>query len=295
MTETKSKLRCFTDKLFGGIKMSWLKVIIFAVTTALITTIFLVVPIFKDTSFYEMGVAFESWILFAIIIMVNCEKPLESASKTFVFFLISQPLIYLFQVPFYEDRWDIFMFYPYWFKLTLLTFPMAFVGWFVKKRNWLSLLILSPMIILLTLLGVRYMQWALFNFPDHIISAIFCFAQIILYLYAFFDDWKKKILGLIPFIVGSIMLIVSFNKINISESRPLPDSPSLSQSAAIELEDRSYGEANFIDAGKGFVKVHMKKIGSTTLKVTDGEKVYLYNVQVKFMKGGHCNVEIIPQ
>ncbi|MBQ9673597.1 MAG: hypothetical protein IJV39_03120 [Ruminococcus sp.] len=44
-----TKLRKLTDKIFGGIKMSWLNVIIFAVATAVITTIFLVVPVFKDT------------------------------------------------------------------------------------------------------------------------------------------------------------------------------------------------------------------------------------------------------
>ncbi|MBQ2433139.1 MAG: hypothetical protein II266_01800, partial [Clostridia bacterium] len=142
--ENKNILRRFTDKLFGGLNMSWPVVIIFAVATAVVTAVFLIVPVFQNTSFIRMGETMEAWVLFAIIIMSNCKKPLESALKTFVFFLISQPLIYLLQVPFSEMGFGLFMYYKYWAIWTVLTFPMAFVGWFITKRNWLSLLILSP-------------------------------------------------------------------------------------------------------------------------------------------------------
>lgn len=294
--ETKSNLRCLTDKLFGGIKMSWLKVILFAVATALMTAFFLVVPVFANTSFREMGTRFEAWVLFAIIVMVNCEKPLESALKTFAFFLISQPLIYLFQVPFYYGGWKIFQYYPYWFKWTLLTFPMAFVGWFLKKRNWLSLLILSPMIILLTTSGVGYMRMTICCFPDHIVASIFCFAQVILYLYALFDDWKKQLVGSLPAVViTASLLIFSFSTIDSNLTTYLRDEPSFSKSAVIELEDSSYGDAQIIDAEKGYVQVHIKKLGTTTLTITDGDKIYVYNVEAKFVRGGHCNVEITPK
>ena len=136
MTDKKqSLLRRCTDKLFGGIDMKWWKVIVLAVASAVITFIFLVVPIFEKTSFYNMGVTFEAWILLAVFIMANCKKPLESALKTFVFFLISQPLIYLFQVPFSDMGWGLFMYYRYWFYWTLLTLPMAFAGWYIRKKT----------------------------------------------------------------------------------------------------------------------------------------------------------------
>ena len=61
--------------------MSWRDVILFAVGTAVLTFIFLVVPIFKNTSFERMGVTFEAWIFFAVIIMANCKTPVESALK----------------------------------------------------------------------------------------------------------------------------------------------------------------------------------------------------------------------
>ena len=118
-----------TDRLFGKLKMSWGKVILFAIAAAVLTTVFLTLPVFKNTSFERMGVHLEAWIFFAVIIMSNCEKPLESALKTFVFFLISQPLIYLFQVPFSSMGFGIFQYYPHWFMLTLMTFPAAYISW----------------------------------------------------------------------------------------------------------------------------------------------------------------------
>ena len=98
--EERSSLRRFTDRLYGGINLTWPKLILFAVGAALLTTVFLVVPIFEGSSFSRMGETLEAWVFFAVIIIANSKKPLESALKTFVFFLISQPLIYLLQVPF---------------------------------------------------------------------------------------------------------------------------------------------------------------------------------------------------
>ena len=51
----KSRLRRLTDRLYGGLPMSWPAVILFAVGTAVLTAVFLIVPIFKDTSFERMG------------------------------------------------------------------------------------------------------------------------------------------------------------------------------------------------------------------------------------------------
>ncbi len=287
VTETKSALRRFTDKLFGGIKMTWLKVIIFAVASAVVTTVFLTVPVFLNTSFQEMGVSYEAWILFAIIIMTNCEKPLESALKTFVFFLISQPLIYLFQVPFSYMGWGLFSYYYFWFILTLCTFPMALAGWFLKKRNWLSLLILSPMLVLLTILGFGYMTKAIVNFPDHIVAGLFCFGQIVLYLYAFFDGVIKRVVGLLVVGVTIAVNLIFSNVVDTMAVTTLPDEPKLSSAAVAELGDSSYGEAHFTDIEEGYISVHMTKFGKTTLTVTDGDKTYNYNVEVKPENGAN--------
>ena len=203
--EGKSALRRFTDKLFGGIELTWFSVIIFAVGTAVTTAVFLIVPIFKDTSFMRIGETLKAWVFFAVIIMANCKKTLESALKTFVFFLISQPLIYLFQVPFSWQGWGLFQYYGHWFILTLCTFPAAFIGWYIKKKNWLSLLILSPMLVLLALICEDASKQVIHNFPHLLITVIFCIAQMFIYLYAFTDKLSQKLVGaLVPVITAAV-------------------------------------------------------------------------------------------
>ena len=55
-------MKCILDKMYGGLKMTWLTVILMAVGTAVLTTVFLTVPVFSNTSFQRMGVTFEAWI-----------------------------------------------------------------------------------------------------------------------------------------------------------------------------------------------------------------------------------------
>lgn len=84
-------------KLFGRLRMTWPRLIFFAVISGIVTALIaLLVP--EGNSVKQIAVTFEAWIVLAIIIVVNCEKPLEAACKTFVYFLISQPLVYLIQV-----------------------------------------------------------------------------------------------------------------------------------------------------------------------------------------------------
>lgn len=294
LQETKPNVfrRC-ADKLFGGINMSWVKVIIFAVAAAVVTDVFLIVPIFDGTSFYEMGVSFEAWVLFAVIIMVNCKKPLESALKVFVFFLISQPLIYLIEVPFTYMGWAIFGYYRTWFILTLCTFPAAFVGWYLKKGNWLSLLILTPVNVFLALIGYGYFKNNLVpGFPDHMLSVLFCFGQIVLYLLVFFRGWKQRLAGFGAVVIAVVAMLLIYPAVDTGVSMPLPGDPVLSDSATVRMEDDSYGEVNLsVTDGEGYISVRMKKRGEVKLIVTDGDKVYEYKAFTLY-ENGHERAEI---
>ena len=82
-------------KLFGGIDLNWKKTILFAVIAGVYSAIMAIIPITKETSFRDIAINFEWWILFGIIIICNSKSPKDSSLKCFVFFLISQPLIYL--------------------------------------------------------------------------------------------------------------------------------------------------------------------------------------------------------
>ena len=87
-------------KIFGEINITWLKLIISAIMIGIYTALMALIPTLKYTSFHDITVTFEVWILFGIIIIMNSKSAVDSALKCFVFFLISQPLVYLIQVPF---------------------------------------------------------------------------------------------------------------------------------------------------------------------------------------------------
>ena len=183
-------------KIFGGIRMTWPRLILFAVISGLVTgLIALLVP--DGSSFRQIAVTFEAWIVLAIIVVVNCEKPLEAACKTFVYFLISQPLVYLVQVPFNSLGFGLLKYYyPYWFYWTIATFPGAFIAWYIKRDDWIAALkggdpdkILNVQWIVgiimacdnlaaLILLGSGYLKDLITSPPKFLVSTLFCFGSV---------------------------------------------------------------------------------------------------------------------
>ena len=290
--DKKNLLRRTADKVYGGLNMSWLAVILFAVATAAVTVVFLHFSIFQGTSFERMGVYFEAWIFFAVIIMANCKKPLEAAVKTFVFFLISQPLIYLFQVPFSDMGWGLFVYYPYWFFWTLLTFPMAFVGWYIKKKNWLSLLILAPILLYLTMTSVLSFIFTAKHFPYQSVTAVFCLLQVLLYIYTFTNSLWQRIVGVaVPAVIVAVYLMVT-PALEFSCNIFLPDEPTLSDSAVAVCDDEHISVTLQPDGKESMLQIHADDYATTEFSVKDGDKEYRYSLRVYEDDGGHTQSEV---
>ena len=55
-------------KLFGGLDLSWPKLIISAVSAGVLTAVIALIPALHYTSAHTITVTFEVWILFGIII-----------------------------------------------------------------------------------------------------------------------------------------------------------------------------------------------------------------------------------
>ena len=181
------------EKLFFGIEMKWWKVILFAIIAGVYTGIIMQVHVLDGTSFQDIGVSFEWWILFAVIIAMNCNKPWEAGCKTFVFFLISQPLVYLTMWPEYHHfPWD---YYMRWFYWTLATLPGGFVAWHVKKKNVLSALILSVACVFLAYHGITYLNQTLYAFPHHLLTVLFCFAVAGLFIAVLLPGKRERIVA----------------------------------------------------------------------------------------------------
>ncbi len=291
--ETKSNTpRRWTDRLFGALPMGWLTVVLLAVAAALLTAVFLIVPAFKNTSFERMGVYLEAWVFFAVLIMANSKKPLESACKTFVFFLISQPLIYLFQVPFSWLGWGIFRYYKRWFILTLLTFPAAYAGWYITRRNWLSVLILAPVLALLGWTGWECAQTCLRHFPQMLFATLFCLAQIVLYAAAFLPG-GKKLVGLAVPVIAAVILALTSRGLGLDASVFLPDEPVLTESAAVVMEEDGGITVSVENTGEdSMVRVQADRFGAADFRIQDGENEYLYTVEVYEDEGGHSQIRV---
>lgn len=294
--EEKSKLRTIVDKLFGGINFTWPKLILFAIGAAVLTSIFLIVPIFKDTSFAKMGETLEAWVFLAIIIIANSKKPLESALKTFVFFLISQPLIYLIQVPFTWQGWGIFQYYKFWFILTLCTFPAAYIGWYIKKKNWLSVVILMPMLILLAVIAQDNFKHVIYEFPHLLIMVLFCVGQILLYLYAFTKNIPQKIVGLLVPIIAIVIMLLMPHTVDFSTTQFLPDNPSLTENAVITVDNADVAEIRVSNTGENStILIHAHAYNKTSFVIKDGDQEYRYDINIYEDNLGVSQIDITPR
>lgn len=277
-------------KAFGGINLTWPKLIIFAIVAGIYTAIMAILPIAKDTSFADITVTFEVWIIFGIFIIMNSKSSIDSLLKCFIFFLISQPLVYLIQVPFSKLGFGLFTYYRYWFIMTLLTIPMGFVGYYMKKDKWWGTLILLPMQCLLGMEYMKYLGETIMSFPNHILTTIFCLMSIIILPIAIFNDKKAKIIGLIA---GIIILIVAttvtiFNKTEYNTTLLVSDSDEgvvFDDTYNVYLHDKKFGEVFIVyeeNIEEFMVNARFVKTGKTefTLESKNGKK-YTYEIDVQ--------------
>ena len=180
-------------KLFGEYNLTWPKLIIFSVIIGVYAGLIKVPLALKDTSFQDIAVYLEWWFFFGIFIISNCKTWHEASAKTFVFFLISQPLIYLVQVPFARLGWQLFMYYKRWAIATVLTIPGAAIAFLFKKKNWLSAVILAVPSAYMAWGAVNYAYSCSLHFPLHLLSTISCVLMAILFPLVLLDEKKHRI------------------------------------------------------------------------------------------------------
>ena len=184
-------------KLFGGVGMSWRHVLLLAVLSGIGTGVLMIPSFLADTSLQDPGIYLEAWFVLALFVILNCGSALEAGKKCFVFFLISQPLIYLVQVPFAFLGWGIFSYYKRWFIITLLTFPGAMLAYRVKRGNWLSVLILSVATGYLAVQAAYYIHPLLERFPHHLLSIVFCLGFAVIFSLLLPDGKPRRTVALL--------------------------------------------------------------------------------------------------
>lgn len=268
-------------KLFGGLNLTWPKLIVAAVVAGAYTAVMALIPSLHYTSFHTIVVTFEVWILIGILIIMNSKSNLDSALKCFVFFLISQPLVYLIQVPFNTLGWALFGYYKPWFIWTLLCFPMGFVGYWMKKGKWWGYLILLPMIALTAYSYTGYFSDFQFSSPRYILIVLFCACMMVLYPIAIFENKTIKAVGAAVsavMVVGLAVVCFLNPPVYITEIMGNGAEYTFDDSYTVSLADSKYGDVEIRDMDNStedfLLHADFKHAGRTvlTLVAPDGEK-----------------------
>ena len=270
----------FLKKLFGGINLTWPKVIIAAVIAGLYTAAMAIIPEVKYTSFNTITVTLEVWVFFGIIIIMNSKSNKDAALKSFIFFLISQPLVYLIQVPFSYQHWGLFKYYKFWFAWTVLCLPMGFIGYYMKKNKWWGYLILLPMILFTVAEYSAYFSYFTFSYPRYLLISIFCAVAAIIYPIGIFDNKKIRIVGasISTVLIIAITVLKLINPFVYSTDFLLSgDKYTFDDSYKAYFNDEKYGDLSFqYESGLECWKLHadLKREGKATfvLESPEGEK-----------------------
>ena len=274
-------------KLFGGINLTWKKLVVFSIFSGIYTAVMAMLPIAKDTSFNDLTVTFEVWIFFGIFIIMNSKSPKDSALKCFIFFLISQPLVYLVQDIIKQS--NLFnTYYRFWFLWTIACLPMGFIGYYMKKDKWWGLLILIPMLLLTGEECAGYLSKTMFSFPRHLLTTIFCMSALIIYPLAIFNNKKIKTTGVVisSIIIIALTIICIINPpVYSTDILFNGEKYKFDDNYKVYLTDNKYGELSIrYESGIEDWKVHaeFKKAGKTEfiLESPDGD-IITFDISIR--------------
>ena len=274
-------------KLFGGINLTWPKLIIMSIIAGIYTGVIAMIPLANDTSFSDLKVTFEVWIFLGIFIIMNSKSPKDSALKCFVFFLISQPLVYLVQDIVNHSNL-FFTYYRFWVVWTIATIPMGFIGYYMKKDKWWGLLILAPMLLFVGEEYAGYLSKTMFSFPRHLLTTIFCISSLIVYPLAIFKNKIAKIGGvIISGIIIVLMAVLCIINPSIYSTEILANGEKyqFDDTYNVYLVDSKYGDLSikYEDGVEDwFVHADFKKSGKTefVLESPDGKKT-VFDISIR--------------
>ena len=176
---------------------------------------------------------------------------------------------------------------------TVLTFPMAYVGWYITKKNWLSALIMTPVLVFLASVAWSCGTACFRSFPDQLIALLFCIMQIVLYLIAFFSDIKKKAVGILAVIAAVVIFALSYGHSEVTATILLPEGIALSDEAAVVMEESDSISIEIASTGEdSMITVHAAIRGDTYFVIQDGEKKYELLLNIYDDESGHAQMKV---
>lgn len=280
-------------KLFGEVKLTWKFLIIFSILLGIGVGIINRIPFLNNTSFQDIAIVFDMWIVLAIFVIINCKSSKEAVFKCFVFFLISQPLIYLTEVIietiFHNADFTSLLvkyFKNYyigagWFRWTILTIPGSFIAYQIKKDNMLSAIILSVATVALTYFGTTELIGTFTkHFPYHLLSGILCFYFAYRLIFLILTNKKERIISIILTSLGMIVALV----LNYSNKQvPMIINTPLDLDEGVIARECNSSDETIVTCKvdeEGLVTIYSSSnIGTTDLIIIDvDDNEYIYEV-----------------
>lgn len=206
-------------RLFGDMPMTWPVVLIFGLVAGVYTGLMNSIPALANTSFHDIAETHEWWVIFAFVIAANSKKGWQCALKTFVFFLVSQPLCFLTEVLLGAVSADMAMYYYFtnWGPATLFTLPGGFIAFFITRQNPLGWIVLGMGCALQAILGCHHFGVMLKNPPFHLLTVLVCFASIFFMTWQIQRDKKGRIatIAICALVVAAVLGYVFANGLSI--------------------------------------------------------------------------------
>ena len=142
---------------------------------------------------------------------------------------------------------------------------MGYIGYYIKKDNILSVIILLPVLILLAITGIGFFNSTLQNFPHHLLSGIFCFSAIILIILGVLNKKKNIIISFAIIITFVIEYVLISNGILFDKYKKYEAYGDL-EKYGITLSDQYY-ISGFFSTEQGTAEI-TEKDGKYVLKLT---------------------------
>lgn len=274
--------------------MSWKKTILFSVVIGIIVGVLNRIPFLDNTSFQDIAIVMDMWIILALFIIINCKSCKEAIGKCFTFFLISQPIIYLVELLIdvliynadFVKTFKLFFWNYYigagWFTWTILTIPGAFIAYQVKRDNILSSIILSVATGYLALKGIYDLINTIFhNFPYHLLNSIICLVMAYYLIFLLLSDKKGRI---ITFSITTIILVIGLVNGIATVNKPISYLMQIGLENGNKIvecivDDENIATAYINDDEKSINVESSQKAGNTEIHVKDEfNNEYIYDV-----------------
>lgn len=261
--------------------LSWGFVVLFSLVVGVVVGVLDCIPVLKDTSFTDPALTFDVWIPLAIFVVLGGKNTLDAALKCFVFFLVSQPVIYLVEIAcdyfvgggvlseLFHQYFVVYYIGAGWLWWTVLTIPGGAIAYQVKRDNLLAAVILAVATGGLAGLGIN----DLFNvlpgsFPRHLLSTIFCFGMAFALCFIVLKKKQPRIVAVIitavaALAVAAMFLFFSGKPVESIQTYDLGEKTAVS----CEVQDKAVALAELNDQNSLVIQTS-EAIGNTVITVT---------------------------